>query len=72
MPYWQSALAVVLSFALALVACRVTGETDTTPIGPMGKVTQLDFRRAQSRQHEREPDERQHHRRRRRFRPPIC
>lgn len=43
MPYWQSALAVVLSFALALVACRVTGETDTTPIGAMGKVTQLTF-----------------------------
>jgi uncharacterized oligopeptide transporter (OPT) family protein len=43
MPYWQSALAVVMSFALALVACRVTGETDTTPIGAMGKVTQLTF-----------------------------
>jgi uncharacterized oligopeptide transporter (OPT) family protein len=43
MPYWQSAVAVVLSFALAFVACRVTGETDTTPIGPMGKVTQLTF-----------------------------
>jgi putative OPT family oligopeptide transporter len=43
MPYWQSALAVVMSFALALVACRITGETDTTPIGPMGKVTQLTF-----------------------------
>ncbi len=43
MPYWQSAVAVVLSFALALVACRVTGETDTTPIGAMGKVTQLTF-----------------------------
>jgi uncharacterized oligopeptide transporter (OPT) family protein len=43
MPYWQSVVAVVLSFALALVACRVTGETDTTPIGPMGKVTQLAF-----------------------------
>jgi uncharacterized oligopeptide transporter (OPT) family protein len=43
MPYWQSALAVVLSFALALVACRVTGETDTTPIGAMGKITQLTF-----------------------------
>jgi uncharacterized oligopeptide transporter (OPT) family protein len=26
-----------------LVACRVTGETDTTPIGPLGKVTQLTF-----------------------------
>jgi len=43
MPYWQSAIAVVMSFALALVACRVTGETDTTPVGPMGKVTQLAF-----------------------------
>ena len=43
MPYWQSALAVIITFFLALVACRVTGETDTTPIGPMGKVTQLLF-----------------------------
>ena len=43
MPLWQSALAVVLSFFLALVACRVTGETDTTPTGAMGKVTQLVF-----------------------------
>jgi len=43
MPYWQSVLAVVLSFALAIVACRVTGETDTTPISAMGKVTQLTF-----------------------------
>ena len=43
MPYWQSVLAVLLSFALAVVACRVTGETDTTPIGAMGKVTQLTF-----------------------------
>lgn len=43
MPLWQSAIAVFLSFFLALVACRVTGETDTTPIGAMGKVTQLTF-----------------------------
>ncbi|MEW5702129.1 MAG: OPT family oligopeptide transporter [Candidatus Zixiibacteriota bacterium] len=43
MPYWQSAIAVILSFALALVACRVTGETDTTPVGAMGKITQLTF-----------------------------
>ncbi|MEI7899575.1 MAG: OPT family oligopeptide transporter [bacterium] len=43
MPFWQSALAVALSFALALVACRITGDTDTTPIGAMGKVTQLTF-----------------------------
>ena len=43
MPAWQSILAVFLSFFLALVACRVTGETDTTPTGAMGKVMQLTF-----------------------------
>jgi putative OPT family oligopeptide transporter len=43
MPVWQSVVAVLLTFFLALVACRVTGETDTTPIGAMGKVTQLLF-----------------------------
>jgi len=42
-PYWQTVIAVLLSFALALVACRVTGETDTTPVGAMGKITQLVF-----------------------------
>jgi uncharacterized oligopeptide transporter (OPT) family protein len=43
MPYWQTAAAVLFSFVLALVACRVTGETDTTPVGAMGKITQLLF-----------------------------
>jgi len=43
MPWWQSTVAVLMTFFLALVACRVTGETDTTPIGAMGKVTQLIF-----------------------------
>jgi uncharacterized oligopeptide transporter (OPT) family protein len=43
MPYWQTALAVFLTFGLALVACRVTGETDTTPVGAMGKIMQLVF-----------------------------
>src|SRR6195256_1499968 len=43
MPVWESAIAVALSFWLALVAARVTGETDTTPVGAMGKVTQLIF-----------------------------
>jgi putative OPT family oligopeptide transporter len=43
MPVWESVIAVALAFWLALVACRVTGETDTTPVGPMGKVTQLIF-----------------------------
>ncbi|MBX9692338.1 MAG: OPT/YSL family transporter, partial [Cyanobacteria bacterium] len=36
-------LSVVMSFFLALVACRATGETDITPIGPMGKITQLTY-----------------------------
>jgi len=43
MPVWQCVLAVLLSFLLALVACRVTGETDTTPQGALAKVTQLTF-----------------------------
>jgi uncharacterized oligopeptide transporter (OPT) family protein len=34
-------IAVALSLVVALVCCRATGETDTTPIGAMGKVTQL-------------------------------
>ena len=33
--------AMLASFALALVGCRVTGETDTTPVGAMGNITQL-------------------------------
>ncbi len=36
-------LAVLLTFALSAVACRVTGETDTTPTGALGKVTQLTY-----------------------------
>jgi putative OPT family oligopeptide transporter len=41
---WQlGLLAVALSFFLALVACRSTGETDITPIGAMGKITQLTY-----------------------------
>src|SRR5262245_30950313 len=43
MPFWETVIAVLLSFVLALVACRVTGETDTTPVGAMGKITQLTF-----------------------------
>lgn len=41
--YWMSALAVFLSFFLALVVCRITGEANITPTGAMGKVTQLIF-----------------------------
>ncbi len=43
-PLWQSAIAVPLAFLFSLVACRVTGETDTTPIGAMGHATQLTFK----------------------------
>ena len=41
MPYWVALLALVLSFFLALVACRVTGETDTTPLTAVGQLTQM-------------------------------
>jgi hypothetical protein len=41
--WYAAALGVVLSFALAVVATRVSGETNVTPIGAMGKVTQLVF-----------------------------
>jgi OPT family oligopeptide transporter len=34
-------IAVLMSAVVALVCCRATGETDTTPIGAMGKLTQL-------------------------------
>ncbi|HET6221457.1 MAG TPA: OPT family oligopeptide transporter, partial [Dongiaceae bacterium] len=42
-PIWMSLVAVALSFLLAIVACRSTGETDVTPIGALGKITQLTF-----------------------------
>ncbi|MGB0588651.1 MAG: OPT family oligopeptide transporter [Myxococcota bacterium] len=34
---------VFLTFVLAIVAARVSGETGLTPVGAMGKVTQLTF-----------------------------
>lgn len=42
-PLWMGLIAVVMTFFLSLVACRATGETDTTPIGAMGKITQLTY-----------------------------
>ncbi len=36
-------LGVLMTFLLALVAARVSGETNITPVGAMGKVTQLAF-----------------------------
>jgi putative OPT family oligopeptide transporter len=41
--WWAGVIAVGMSFVLSLVACRATGETDTTPVGAMGKVMQLLF-----------------------------
>lgn len=40
---WLGLVAVGMSFVLSLVAARATGETDTTPIGAMGKIMQLLF-----------------------------
>lgn len=40
---WLAILGVFLSFLLAIVAGRVSGETGVTPVGAMGKVTQLTF-----------------------------
>ncbi|MGC8728308.1 MAG: OPT family oligopeptide transporter [Elusimicrobiales bacterium] len=41
--WWMGIIAVVLTFFLAIVAARATGESDITPIGAMGKITQLVF-----------------------------
>jgi OPT family oligopeptide transporter len=41
--WWMGVIAVLLSFVLAIVAARATGETDITPIGAMGKITQLTY-----------------------------
>jgi putative OPT family oligopeptide transporter len=40
---WAAFLGVMMTFVLALVAARVSGETNITPVGAMGKVTQLAF-----------------------------
>jgi OPT family oligopeptide transporter len=40
---WIAALGVLSTFLLAIVAARVAGETNITPVGAMGKVTQLGF-----------------------------
>ena len=41
--WWMGIIAVLLTFFLALIASRATGETDITPTGAMGKITQLAF-----------------------------
>ena len=40
---FDAVLAVALSYVLAIVAARVSGETAITPIGALGKITQLTF-----------------------------
>jgi len=42
-PLLLGLLAVIMTFMLCLVACRVTGETDITPMGPLGKIMQLSY-----------------------------
>ncbi|HSO00710.1 MAG TPA: OPT family oligopeptide transporter, partial [Candidatus Nanopelagicales bacterium] len=42
-PPWMGLLAVALSTLLSIVACRATGETSITPIGALGKISQLTF-----------------------------
>ncbi len=42
-PVHLGVLAVALTFVLALVACRATGESDITPTGAMGKIMQLTY-----------------------------
>lgn len=42
-PVHFGVLAVLLTFVLALVACRTTGESDVTPTGAMGKIMQLTY-----------------------------
>jgi len=39
--WWMGVVAVAVTFLLSIVAARATGETDITPIGAMGKITQL-------------------------------
>lgn len=38
---WMGILAIVLSFLIASIAVRATGETDINPVGAMGKITQV-------------------------------
>lgn len=42
-PVWLGVVAFMLSFVLAIVAGRVSGETGIPPIGALGKITQVSF-----------------------------
>jgi uncharacterized oligopeptide transporter (OPT) family protein len=41
--YWMSVVAIAMVFFFCLIAITSTGLTSITPIGPMGKLTQLAF-----------------------------
>ena len=41
--WWMSLLCVLMSFFIAIVASRATGETDITPTGALAKITQVTF-----------------------------
>ncbi|WP_342381482.1 OPT/YSL family transporter [Myxococcus stipitatus] len=42
-PLAHAVLAIALSFVLCLISCRVTGETDATPVGALSQMTQLTY-----------------------------
>ncbi|MGF1451008.1 MAG: OPT family oligopeptide transporter [Opitutales bacterium] len=42
-PIWLAVSAIALTFILAVVAARVSGETGIPPIGALGKITQVSF-----------------------------
>ena len=42
-PLAHAALAIAMSFVLCLISCRVTGETDATPVGALSQVTQITY-----------------------------
>ena len=41
--WWMSLLCIVMSFFIAIVASRATGETDITPTGALAKISQIVF-----------------------------
>jgi uncharacterized oligopeptide transporter (OPT) family protein len=41
--WWMGIVAVLATFLLSIVAARATGETDITPVGALGKITQLTY-----------------------------
>ena len=71
-PLHYGALAVFLTFFLALVACRATGDTDITPIGAMGKIMQLTYGAADSAELRGQPHDRVDHVQRVRQRRRTC